>query len=107
MEFMEDDVLPMYLEEDEEEAIAAKQKRRQQSGRPPPPPPMPEEEAKKARNRDMMNKLHEYDPKLGYGCYNRIWFVDLTKFDIDEESKPSILTSTESQSENRILCICG
>lgn len=35
----------------------------------------------------MMEKLYEYDPKLGHGCYNRVWFVDFSTLDIDEESK--------------------
>ncbi|GJM92274.1 hypothetical protein PR202_ga08727 [Eleusine coracana subsp. coracana] len=96
MEFIEDDALPMYIEEDEEEAAAAKQKRRQQSWKPPPPPPTKEEEAKEARDLAMMNKLHEYDPKLGYGCYNRIWFVDFDIFDIDEETQFGPMRFTDS-----------
>ncbi|GJM92163.1 hypothetical protein PR202_ga08598 [Eleusine coracana subsp. coracana] len=87
MEFMEDDVLPMYLEEDEEEAAAAKQKRRQQSWKPPPPPPTKEGMDKVKRDLEMMQKLYVFDPKLGYGCYNRIWFVDFDMFDIDEETQ--------------------
>jgi hypothetical protein len=97
MEFMTEDELPHYIEEDEEEAAAAKQKRRQQSTKPPPPPPTPEEEAKRKRRSEMMEKLHEFDPKQGYGYYTRVWFVDFDTHTIDEESKSSILTSTKSQ----------
>ncbi|XP_062206279.1 uncharacterized protein LOC133908303 [Phragmites australis] len=83
------DVLPMYVEEDEEEAAAEKQKRRQQSLKPPPPPrPLitPEEMARRKVNQAMLRKLHEYDPKLGSGCYTRVYFLDFTKFDIDAEN---------------------
>ncbi|RLN24751.1 hypothetical protein C2845_PM07G20540 [Panicum miliaceum] len=81
------DGLPMYVEEEEVEA--EKQKRRQQSRQPPPPPPprvTPEELARTEFNEAMARKLFEYDPKLGGSYYTRVWFLDFTKVDIDEES---------------------
>ncbi|TVU36148.1 hypothetical protein EJB05_18065, partial [Eragrostis curvula] len=91
------DGLPLYVEEDEAEAAAAKQKRRQQSRKPPPPPPpppTPEEKARKEQEEAMLEKLYEYDPKLGYG-YNRIWFVGGT-FDHDEETQFGPMRFTNS-----------
>ncbi|KAL6613990.1 hypothetical protein ACP70R_036260 [Stipagrostis hirtigluma subsp. patula] len=94
------DGLPMYFEEDEEEAAAEKQKRRQQSRKPvaklPWEPATPEEKAKRELNFAMMDKLHEYDPKLGYGCYTRVWFVDFSTFDIDEETQYGPMRYTDS-----------
>ncbi|GJM92279.1 hypothetical protein PR202_ga08732 [Eleusine coracana subsp. coracana] len=93
---MEDDdfnVLAMYTEEDQDNSAAAKweekQKRRQRPRirEPPPLPPLsPEEMERRQANLDMLEKLWEHDPKSGSTFYTRIWFFDLTKFDIDEES---------------------
>jgi hypothetical protein len=87
------DGLPMYIEDDEEEAAAEKQKRRQQSQKPrgklPWEDDTPEEKARRELRLAMMEKLFEYDPKMGSGSYTRVWFVDFTTLDIDEESNPS------------------
>ncbi|RLN23831.1 hypothetical protein C2845_PM07G20520 [Panicum miliaceum] len=81
------DGLPMYVEEDQEEVEAEKQKCRQQSRQPPPPPRVtPEELARTEFNEAMARKLFEYDPKLGGSYFTRVWFLDFTKVDIDEES---------------------
>ncbi|OEL25358.1 hypothetical protein BAE44_0013622 [Dichanthelium oligosanthes] len=82
------DGLPTYFEDAEEEVAAEKLKRRQQSQKPrgklPWEDATPEEKARSALRLAMMSKLYEYDPKLGYGCYNRVWFVDLEKNSIAE-----------------------
>jgi hypothetical protein len=38
----------------------------------------------------MMEKLFEFDPKVGSGSYTRVWFVDFSILAIDEESNTSI-----------------
>ncbi|KAL6613991.1 hypothetical protein ACP70R_036261 [Stipagrostis hirtigluma subsp. patula] len=100
MEADDCDGLPMYFEEDEEEAAAEKQKRRQQSRKAraglPWEPATPEELAKRELNFAMMDKLHEYDPKLGSGCYTRVWFVDFSTLDIDEETQYGPMRFTDS-----------
>jgi hypothetical protein len=87
------DGLPMYIEDDDEEAAAEKQKRRQQSQKPrgklPWEDDTPEEKARRELRLAMMEKLFEYDPKMGSGSYTRVWFVDFTTLDIDEESNSS------------------
>jgi hypothetical protein len=87
------DGLPMYIEDDEEEAAAEKQKRRQQSQKPrrklPWEDDTPEEKAGRELRLAMMEKLFEFDPKVGSGSYTRVWFVDFTTLDIDEESNSS------------------
>ncbi|CAN6280969.1 unnamed protein product [Urochloa humidicola] len=90
------DGLPMYVEEDEEEAATAKQERRQQSRKPPPPPITPEELARREFNRAVARRCMEYDPKLGYSCYTRVWFLDFTKVDIDEETQYGPMRYTDS-----------
>ncbi|XP_010233771.1 uncharacterized protein LOC100823626 [Brachypodium distachyon] len=93
---MEDDddvdgVLPAYIEEDEEEAMDAKQQRRQQSIKPRKMMPWelatPEEKAKEEVRRALEDELYEHGPKTGSGSYTRLWFLDLTVFDLDEETR--------------------
>ncbi|RCV28622.1 hypothetical protein SETIT_5G418200v2 [Setaria italica] len=83
------DGLPMYFEDDAEEAAAEKKKRRQQSQKPrgklPWEDDTPEEKARGELRLAMMEKLFEYDPKMGSGSYTRVWFVDFSTLDIDEE----------------------
>ncbi|KAK3162755.1 hypothetical protein QOZ80_1BG0093330 [Eleusine coracana subsp. coracana] len=103
---MEDDdfnVLAMYTEEDQDNSAAAKweekQKRRQRPRirEPPPLPPLsPEEMERRQANLDMLEKLWEHDPKSGSTFYTRIWFFDLTKFDIDEETQYGPMRFTDS-----------
>ncbi|PUZ55126.1 hypothetical protein GQ55_5G186900 [Panicum hallii var. hallii] len=90
------DGLPMYVEEDQEENEAEKQKRRQQSRKPPPPRVTPEELARREFNEAMGRKLFEYDPKLGGSYYTRVWFLDFTKVDIDEETQYCPMRYTDS-----------
>ncbi|KAK3162752.1 hypothetical protein QOZ80_1BG0093300 [Eleusine coracana subsp. coracana] len=47
-------------------------------------------------NVDMLEKLREYDPKSGSTFYTRIWFVDFTKFDINEETQYGPMRFTDS-----------
>ncbi|TKW18318.1 hypothetical protein SEVIR_5G423400v4 [Setaria viridis] len=85
------DGLPMYFEDDAEEAAAEKKKRRQQSQKPrgklPWEDDTPEEKARGELRLAMMEKLFEYDPKMGSGSYTRVWFVDFSTLDIDEETQ--------------------
>nr|CAB3475137.1 unnamed protein product [Digitaria exilis] len=94
------DGLPMFVEDDDEEAAAAKQKRRQQSQKPrgklPWEDETPEERAKAGLSLAMMKKLYEYDPKSGHGCYTRVWFVDFSTLDIDEETQYGPMRFTDS-----------
>ncbi|RLN04049.1 hypothetical protein C2845_PM13G16420 [Panicum miliaceum] len=89
MEADDCDGLPMYIEDDEG-AAAEKQKRRQQSQKPRAKLPWedetPEEKTRRELNLAMVKKLYEYDPKMRSGYYTRVWFVDFTTFDIDEEN---------------------
>jgi hypothetical protein len=82
-----------YSEEDEEAATAARQQRRQQSRiRKKPRERMPwefatpEEEAKAEVRRALEEELIVYDPKTDASCFTRVWFLDRTIFDLDEES---------------------
>ncbi|CAO1940618.1 unnamed protein product [Urochloa humidicola] len=94
------DGLPLYFEDDEEEAAAEKQKRRQQSQKPrgklPWEDDTPEKKARTGLRLAMMEKLFEYDPKSGSGSYTRVWFVDFTTLDIDEETQYGPMRFTDS-----------
>ncbi|KAL6613992.1 hypothetical protein ACP70R_036262 [Stipagrostis hirtigluma subsp. patula] len=105
METMAEDdpgVLPMYDEEDEEEAAAEKEKRRQQSRKPrkelpwPEESLTPEEKARKEMNFAMATKLVECNPKTGGRTYTRVWFLDFSRFDIDEETQYGPMRFTDS-----------
>jgi hypothetical protein len=56
-----------------------------------------EERRKGQRDRDLkvhnaaMDKIREYDPKLGSTYFTRIHFVNLSKFNLDEECKSTHL----------------
>uniref|UniRef100_A0ACD5UZ81 Uncharacterized protein n=1 Tax=Avena sativa TaxID=4498 RepID=A0ACD5UZ81_AVESA len=88
-------LLPAYIEEDEEEAAASKQQRRQNSKRKKPRERMPwefgtpEEEAKAEVRRALEDELIVYDPKTDTSCFTRVWFLDRTIFDLDEEKRRS------------------
>uniref|UniRef100_A0ACD5YAV4 Uncharacterized protein n=1 Tax=Avena sativa TaxID=4498 RepID=A0ACD5YAV4_AVESA len=107
----DDGVLPAYIEEDDEEAAAAKQQRREQSKRKKPRERMPwefatPEEAAKAEARHALEReLIVHDPKTGDCCFTRVWFLDLTIFDLDEGTQygPMRYVDSAISDDHRLL----
>ncbi|WVZ59426.1 LOW QUALITY PROTEIN: hypothetical protein U9M48_009571, partial [Paspalum notatum var. saurae] len=53
-------------------------------------------EARRAAERAALDRIYDYDPKLGRPYYTRIEFVDLATFDLDEESPLGPMRETEA-----------
>ncbi|KAL6597311.1 hypothetical protein ACP70R_046751 [Stipagrostis hirtigluma subsp. patula] len=55
--------------------------------------------AKRARERELEAAILDFDPKQGGAYYNRLYFVDFSTFDLDEESPLGPMRYTDRVSE--------